>query len=281
MNAAEVILEEGIWMPPGGHPRVSYRRWKPPLCQALIIVAHGFGEHGGRYEAFAKTLALRGIGVAVPDLIGHGRSDGQRGDLGCVEDSARLFEAMAEEALLPKAGLTNYTLFGHSFGGLLAIAVALRGPRSLQKLIVQSPFLDVGFPIPPWKRFLASVLACCWPNAALPMDLDAEGLSHDAAVVAAYRQDPLVHNRMSARTYRSIQEVRGVVLEKAASITIPTLLLCGSEDRIVSVPKAQEWFRSLTCKRHFELLPMSRHELHHEAVRDQVLTWIADWTLQG
>lgn len=41
---------------------------------AVLAIAHGIGEHAGRYEEIGKELAKKKIAVYAMDFIGHGRS---------------------------------------------------------------------------------------------------------------------------------------------------------------------------------------------------------------
>ena len=276
-----VACLEGSWREPSTQRKLSYHLWKPPTSRALLVLMHGFGEHSGRYQAFAAALAEQGICVAAPDLWGHGRSGGNRGDMvdvmPCVSDGLRL----TAEVFLPESGQTHYALFGHSFGGLLVIRWALERPPHLRGVVVQSPLIEVGFPIPGWKQVIASLLADCWPTCSLSMNLDSSALSHDASVVEAYRLDPLVHNSMSARAYRAILQTRDVVFARASECQTPTLLLCGAEDRIISVAAAQRWFEQLTCEKRMVMFPGCYHELHHEPVRQEVFQLVRDWVLES
>jgi alpha-beta hydrolase superfamily lysophospholipase len=245
-----------------------------------LVIVHGFGEHSGRYEPFAHALAEHGIGVAAADLWGHGRSGGRRGDVEQVDDYVQHVWRMTNEVFLPESGQAKYALFGHSFGGLVAILWALSNPTNLRRLVIQSPLLEVGFPIPRWKSAAASLLARCWPTFTFPMNLDIGALSHDPAVVQAYRADPLVHNSMSARTYCSILRAQGGAFERVSMLRVPLLMLCGSADRVISVETAQRWFDRLGCEKRSVTFPACYHELHHEAVRGEVLRLIRDWTLE-
>ncbi len=274
-----VSSQEGSWTEASTGRTYAYRLWKPSTTQALLVLLHGFGEHSGRYHQLATSLAERGICVAAPDLWGHGRSGGARGDLGdvtrCVNDLATL----TRDTFLSESGQARYALFGHSFGGLAAICWTLNEPHALRCLIAQSPLLEVGFPVPIWKRVAAAVLATSWPTYSLSTDLDVGALSHDPAVVQAYRVDPLVHNKMSARTYRSILHVRDDAARRAHQSHVPTLLLCGGGDRIISLKAARRWYDSLTCEKRIVEFPNRYHELHHEDVQDQIDGLVQEWVL--
>lgn len=276
---SNVTYLEETWVDPSSQRSLYYRLWRPAATQALLVIVHGFGEHGGRYAHFAQTLAEQGVSVAAPDLWGHGRSGGAHGDIEevsrYVEDCARI----THEVFLRESGQQRYILFGHSFGGLVAILWALRDSTRLARLIVQSPLLEVGFPLPRWKTALARLLAACWPTASFAMDLDLGALTHDPTVIEAYRTDPLVHNAMSARTYCSMLRARDDAMQRASTLQVPVLLLCGSADRIISVDAAQRWFDQLRAEKSCVLFPDGYHELHHEPVKDDVQRHVLQWTL--
>ena len=276
-----VVYSEGSWTQPSSQRAFSYRLWHPPRVGAVLIVVHGFGEHSGRYESFARSLAEQSIFVAAPDLWGHGRSGGARGDLGSIADCVQDLWTLTEAVFLPRSGRTAYAVFGHSFGGLVAVQWALRSPSNLQRAVIQSPLIEEAFQIPRWKKAAAAVLASVWPTAPFSMNLDAEALSRDPLIVQAYRTDPLVHNRITARTYRSIVQARDDAFARAPVLRTPVLFLCGTEDRIVSVAAAQRWFDRLAGEKRRVIFSGCYHELHHEAVRDDVLRLVRGWTLEA
>src|SRR4029077_10149052 len=58
--------------------RIEHQTWVPPDPHAVVVVAHGFAEHGGRYAHLAERLNQAGYAVRIPDHRGHGRSEGAR-----------------------------------------------------------------------------------------------------------------------------------------------------------------------------------------------------------
>ncbi len=276
-----VSCVEGQWTEPSSGRAWYYWVMQPPHPRALVVIVHGYGEHSGRYRAFARRLAEQGLCVAATDLWGHGRSGGRRGDIENVAGCVKQINLLTAQVFSPQSGHSRYVLFGHSFGALVAITAALKEPAHLRRLVIQSPLLEVAFPIPRWKTAAATVLARCWPTFSVSMGLDATMLSHDPAVVQAYRTDPLVHSAMSVRSYDSLLRAQDDVFVRAGALHIPVLLLCGSADRVVSVEAAQRWFGLLRCEKRCVVFPDAYHELHHETVRDDVLRLIGDWALQG
>ena len=266
----------GLWTPPSGKPPLFVRHWRLPEARETLLIVHGFGEHGGRYETFARAMADRGISSLCPDLYGHGRTPGRRGELASLDDSVQVLSELAGEQIASG----RLSVFGHSFGGLLAILWALRDPSHMRCLAVQSPLLEVGFPIPRWKSALAEALAVVWPNASLGLGLDAAWLSHDPQVADDYRRDPLVHQRMTAGTYARLQHAKGEAMAQATRLRVPTLLLYGLEDTIISIAHCERFAQSLQCPKRVVMFPHARHELHHETIRSDAADAIAQWLEQ-
>lgn len=272
--------EGGAWTQPGTRRAFYYRLWRAADSRTLLVLIHGFGEHAGRYQRFASALAEQGITVAAPDLWGHGHSGGSRGDLGSVVRCAADLHALTHAVFLPRCGHDDYAIFGHSFGGLVAIQWGLDDP-DVRRMVVQSPLLAVGFPIPQWKELAAWVLGWCCPHGALAMNLDVNALSRNPAIVEAYRTDPLVHNRMSAGTYRAMRRAQDDAMTRAPTLRPPTLLLCGGADRIVSVEAARRWLSRVNCETHQVTFPACYHELHHEPVAAEVVQSVCHWVLEN
>jgi lysophospholipase len=272
-----VRSREGRFRYPADGRMLSYRLWEPTQQKLLLVIVHGFGEHGGRYDAFAQALAQQGVAVACPDLWGHGRSDGRRGDIEEFGQYLDALESLTWEAFLARSREAGFAVFGHSFGGLLAIHWALRQPKGLRRLAIQSPLLGVGFPVPKWKEQLLRSLGGFCRRLQLPTGLNPAWLSHDPSIVRDYRRDPLVHRLMSLRFYQMLQDAMRQAHEQASRLTRPMLLLYGTEDRVISVKACQAFFEQLTCEKRAVEFPGSYHELHHEPAKPLVIEEVLRW----
>jgi alpha-beta hydrolase superfamily lysophospholipase len=162
-------------------------------------------------------------------------------------------------------------LYGHSFGGLLALEQLLSHPAAYACAIIESPFLGTGFPIPAWKVWLGSRVAQIFPAAPFHMDLKLSGLCTARNMVEAYKQDPLVHNTMTAQTFLSIEAVQAKVMH-ATTLACPILMLTGGKDTIADVPKARTWFHNLRSAKESHHLPEAAHEMHNEPSFFQTLS---------
>ena len=272
-----VPCQVGTFRNPHNGRLLTYRLWEPASRQALVVIVHGFGEHSGRYEPFAQALAEQHVVVACPDLWGHGRSGGRRGDIERFEEYLDDLDALVSKVFMGRLPQPAWTVVGHSFGALVAIHWAFGKPPALRSVILQSPLLEVGFPIPAWKARLITRLAPWWPRLPISIGLNPAWLSHDPAVVQRYQDDPLVHHTTTLRGAVALQDAMRYAMEHATQVTIPTLLLYGMEDRVVSVDACWRFAERLVCEKRVVGFPDAYHELHHEAVQPAIVEEVMRW----
>jgi alpha-beta hydrolase superfamily lysophospholipase len=219
----------------GDGDNIALQDWPLPEGLALrgvVLIVHGLGEHAGRYDRVARRLNRWGFAVRGYDQYGHGESDGVRGTL---PSSARLLDDLSDVIESTRARMATglpLVLLGHSMGGLVAAChVALR-KRRVDGLVLSSPALDPG--LSGLQKLLLSFLPRVAPNFTMGNGLDPDFISHDAGVVAAYRTDPWVHDRVSGRLARFIADGGPVAMARAKEWKVPTLLMYAGADKLVN-----------------------------------------------
>ncbi|RQO53570.1 alpha/beta hydrolase [Variovorax sp. KBW07] len=261
---------------PDGETLALRRLPAPGKPRAVVVVVHGLGEHAGRYHALAEDLHEWGFAVWAHDHHGHGESTGARGGL---PSELRLVDDLAlviDDARSQNPGLA-LVLLGHSLGGLVAASLVGRGVRPVDGLVLSSPGLDPG--LNGVQKALLAVLPRIAPNLRVGNGLDDNYLSHDAAVVQAYRDDPLTHDRIGSRLARFLAYEGASVQQRAADWPVPTLLLYAGDDRLV-VPAASRAFAAAAApsgmvEAHcFESL---YHEIFNELEAEPVFTALRRW----
>ena len=127
---------------------IFYRRYEAETEKARMIVAHGLGEHSGRYRNIVAPMLSEGVSIWAPDHRGHGRSGGRRGHVvrfdRYVEDLHQLVSLARKD--LP-AG-RNCFLLGHSMGGLIAARYAQQHAAGIDALILSSPAIGMVVAVP-------------------------------------------------------------------------------------------------------------------------------------
>jgi alpha-beta hydrolase superfamily lysophospholipase len=214
-----------------------------------VVVMHGFGDHCGRYQHLARFFNDCGLSVRCYDHRGHGRSQGARGDVingdPMIQDAEIIIEDFAAHFAAPPF------LYGESMGGLFAARFALRRLLPLRGLILASPALAVR--LSRFQNMLFKVMEVLAPWFAVPVGLSATSLSHDRSVAAAYKSDPLVHGRISARLMRSMLSSMAYCQSYASTLSVPTLVLVAGDDHLVD-PEGSKGF--------FSRLPPGLAQLH-------------------
>src|SRR5438874_1310342 len=165
----------------GTQGRVAVRCWPNADARYIALIAHGYGEHIGRYEHVAERLVAHGATVYGPDHLGHGRSEGERALIADIDDIVTDLHAVAERSRADHPGLP-VVLIGHSMGGIIASAYAQRHRDELAALVLSGPAIGGN---PAFEGLLALD-----PIPDVP--IDPEILSRDPEVGRRYAEDELV-----------------------------------------------------------------------------------------
>lgn len=251
--------------------------WLPEGApRAAVCLVHGLGEHSGRYSHVAAALNQAGYALLAFDLRGHGKSPGQRGHAPSWDVLLDDITLLLQEAAQRFPDYPRF-LYGHSLGGILVLSYALRRKPQVAGAIVTSPLLRTAFQPPAWKLWLGKTLYNLAPSFALSNELDPRGLSHDQRVVDAYVNDPLVHNRVSARLAMDMLQAGEWALEHAAEFSLPLLLMHGAADPICSPQASSEFAARVPGDCTFKLWDGLYHETHNEPEQGQVFRFMVEW----
>ena len=256
------------------------RAWASESPRALVAVAHGIGEHTGRYAALAGDLVRAGYTVAALDWPGHGEAPGPRGDVrSWVWLRDRIIPAMftATRGLPGQPEELPHVLLGHSMGAVLALDFALAHPREIVGVAASAPALKSAMP-PWWKLVLANIALATAPSVGFPTGIEEGGISRDPQVVRLRDEDRLVHGKISPRLYHSFTEARQRVLRDARRLAVPALVMHGTADQVVD-PEGSREFCAATPRglaRHVEY-PGAYHEIFNDFGRDEVVRDLVGW----
>lgn len=257
--------------------RLALRVW-PAEGRGWVAIVHGYGEHSGRYEAFARWLNGQGWSAAACDLRGHGQSPGRRGHIRTFADYLRDVAALHAFAAKEARGQPLF-LLGHSLGGLIALHYAQTRSGDFSGLVLSAPFLELAMPVPRWKRVLAPALARLWPTFSTPSGLRGELGTHDPEAATAYDRDPLVLKRATARWLAEVLRAQGEALAGAPKLALPLLVLHGEADPVASPAAARRLLasagsRDKTLHMYSGFLHEVLNELGKERVWEDVGAWL-------
>ncbi len=268
----------------GSGPRIATYAWLPEgPPRATLVVAHGAGEHMGRYAHLVERVTAAGIAVHGLDHRGHGRSEGARGVVDKLTDAAKDVGTLVEQVREPGVPLF---LLGHSMGGPIALQHALDHPEGLAGLVLSSPALTLGSgPVLlraiARTRVLPLLISRYKPELGM-LQLDHEGISRDPAEVQAYAEDPLVfHGPLPARTTVEIAEfILTTFPRRTRELRLPLLAMHGEADPITPCVAAEDAYsRANSRDKTLKLYPGAFHELFNELpeTRDRALGDLVGW----
>jgi alpha-beta hydrolase superfamily lysophospholipase len=259
--------------------------WTRAEPRGVLVIVHGFGEHGGCYRQVAEALgpALEYEIVSV-DQRGHGRSAGRRGVVRNYDELLADVRASVDWAAGQRPGLPCF-LLGHSNGGLLAMRLVLDADRAgsargadLAGLILSNPALQVVTPISPLKLAVGRFLLHAAPWFTLPGKLDPVLLTSDPAMQREHQTDPLRHSRISPPLFFGMDDAGPRARQQAGAITQPVLMLLGGSDPVIDPTTSTLAFEDLGSRdKTLKLYPEMLHEPLNERGREQVFADIEEW----
>jgi len=261
-----------------GNFNLYWRCWLPDgTVKAVILVAHGLGEHIGRYTNLVNNVVPLGYAVYGLDHQGHGRSEGTRIFVNRFQtylDDLKTFYDMVRK---DNPGI-KIILYGHSMGGLIAAAYTLQHQAEIDGLVVSAPALKEGESITPATKAMAKILSVITPKLGVQA-LDSAYLSHDKTVVEAYDKDPLVYRgKITARLGSEMFSTMSKVEAQMTSITLPLLILQGSDDKLVNEAGAKMLYEKAGSKdKTLKIYDGFYHEVHNEPGNARVFADLENW----
>ena len=254
------------------------RYWRRTAPRAVLVIAHGYGEHGGAYRRVALAVAERSdFDVVAVDFRGHGRSPGARGVVRSYDDLTNDLLCTLDWASERVPGVNLFVL-GHSNGGQVALRAVLTDPRKVRALVLTNPVLRVAVEVPPAKLRVARFLARHAPWVTLKGSLKPEVLTRDPEIQQEHRTDPLRHSRMSAPLFFGMIEGGAMLMERAGETQTPVLMLLGGQDTVTDPSVARAFFDRIgTADKTLTIYPKMLHEPLNDIGRVQVLDDVLRW----
>lgn len=260
----------------------------PGNPRAVIQLAHGMGEHIGRYDWSARSLVAAGFAVFGNDHRGHGRAItpstpmgdfGEGGFASLISDMRALSRHC--RALFHDAPLI---LLGHSMGSFAAQLYCIDDANLLAGVILSgSGALDqIAAAVSAHIAPLDDMLNGAFAPARTPFDW----LTRDQIAVDAFIADPLCFPELTARSAESVLGFAPLLADpdKLAKIRhdLSLLLISGGLDPIGNQGQgvellAQRYRAAGLNDVQTKVYEGARHELLNEVNRDEVLEHLTDW----
>lgn len=257
---------------------IYYQSWLPKGdIKALILVVHGLGEHSGRYTNLVNHVIPLDYGVYSWDHIGHGRSDGMRKYIDRFPDFTNVVAQYFQQIKLAHPELPIFIL-GHSMGGLITADYLLDHQADFKGAIFSAPALKVAGGVNPFTLYGGKLLSAIYPKFGMA-PLDSSAITRDLKVLEESRKDPLTnYGKTSVRLLAELVDAMARFKEEAKTLTLPILVLQGSDDQVVDPTGANLLYESVSSTdKTLKIYPDLYHEVFHEPERESVLADVEEW----
>lgn len=250
---------------------------------AVVQLAHGVGEHAGRYRALAEHLAANGYAVYADDHLGHGRTGLEQwhgdatklGTLGpgglraAVRDVHAFTELIRDEN--PDLPLVYV---GHSWGSLIGQMLLNRHSEDYDAVVLSGTAY----------RVLGSMNGGDLNKRHAHLGTTgAEWLSRDPAVAQAFIDDPLTTLTPLQKLFGMADAAR-LLGRPARNLPrdLPLLIQVGSEDPLGGPASARKLEHSYRTRSKLSDLTTivydgARHEIFNETNREEVFADLTAW----
>ncbi len=254
---------------------IYFQNWLPEgEPKGILLIVHGLAEHSGRYMNVVNHFVPQGYAVYGLDHLGHGKSSGTRVYVKRFEDYAETLKIYFDRIHPSKPVF----LVGHSMGGLIGAIYLLDHQAELTGAVLSGPAVKVPDKITPGIIFVGKVLSALVPKFGL-LELEAEGVCRDSAVVNAYINDPLVYRgKTTARLAAEMLKAMQMIGIRASKIALPIMIVQGGADRLVAPAGARMLYDSVgSAEKELRVYEGFYHEVFNEPEHEKVLADVERW----
>lgn len=239
--------------------QIYFRRWRARGPRVVLI--HGFGTANTSWSAVGPLLARAGYDTYALDLGGFGLSSkAWEAPYGHGEQADLVAAWMAQ------LGLDSATIVGHSMGGNVAAHLALRHPRRVARLVLETPAILSGLVTTPRRLRTLVQVPALRQAARLAVRRIIE--RSDFSQFEASNPQVLRVLRTADWDLALVAMVRDswanrLTPEELRRITVPTLLLWGADDQTIPVTDSVR-LQALLPHARFVSMPDAGHMAHEE-----------------
>ena len=300
------MTTDSFWLDANDRTGLFVNRWLPTgAAKAIVLLAHGMAEHGGRYARLGRALCDAGFGLYVHDQRGHGKT-AEGGTPGYFADHDGWCAVVSDVASLQQhinqahPGIPVF-LLGHSMGSYIAQSYLVHHSASLHGAILSASNFQ---PVMLYRAasLIAHVERCrqgpkgrsaliewlsfgSFNKAFTPNRTRYDWLSRDPAEIDAYAADPLCGFRCTNQLWidllDGLQEISKPANLSQIDASLPILVIGGECDPVSAGKRLTDLANALRQSGNpsvqLKVYPQARHELFNETNRDAVMDDVIAW----
>ncbi|NKI31503.1 alpha/beta hydrolase [Croceivirga thetidis] len=290
---------------------ICYYKWEAAegtVLRGVIQIAHGIGEHAGRYETIANRLQKEGFTVYANDHRAHGKTAEIKRLFGYYDGDDYFGDAVADmhsltTLMCQEHPNTKFILFGHSMGSLLSRKYVLEHGSDIDALILSGTanfIKGLGHFGLASTKLVSAFRGRERSNETLrafffdefnkkfkPNRTKLDWISSDETAVDIFEADPYRIENFSIGVFADILTNSRQLNKPEAFIStpddLPILIFSGDEDPVGEMGKgvtkvAKNYRENGNNELTFNLYKGGRHEMlneiNSEEVEEDIITWL-------
>ena len=255
---------------------IFYRVWNYNPSQKTIVILHRGHEHSGRLQAFAEDEQFVHFNIFGFDMrgLGHTSQPVSPHFMDYVRDLDAFVKYLHEQY-----GIVERDIFvvANSIAGVIVSAWCHDFAPRIAGMALLAPAFTIKLYVPFAKTGIA-LAARLFKHLTVPSYVKSKVLTHDVEQQKAYDTDPLITREIDAHYLLDLLKAGKRIVEDAAAITIPTLLLSAGKDYVVKDDMQKRFFVDISStQKRFIKLKGFYHGLLFETQREQVYNPIAEF----
>lgn len=241
----------------------------------VVVLLHGFAGWSDTWAEMATRLVTRHKRVIAIDMIGAGASSRSTNPSDYTTDA----QARMMLTILQQLGVASATVIGHSYGGRVALQMALLDPSRIKKIIALAPEAYATDRPPMAKLVVVPVIGFAlafWSTAPSLIGVGLRSVSKrkewvSIAEIARYAAPLRIKGHLRAQITQSAAPKDGdmPVPRHLGRITCPVYLIWGDSDPVFSATDGLKLVEHLP-NAHLAVIPNCGHLPHVEAADE---TW--------
>lgn len=255
---------------------IFYREWNFQPTQKNIIIIHRGHEHSGRLNEIAESAQFSKFNIFAFDLRGHGHTKTEASSvfMDYVRDLDSFSQFLTAEYNIK---ISEIFVLANSIGGVVASAWAHDFAPDIAGMALLAPAFRINL-IVPFANEMITLGTKLKKGLVIKSYVKAEMLTHDPEEQKAYDTDPLITRSIDAELLIDLAKAGKRLVEDAAAIDTPTLILSAEKDKVVFNTDQQVFFDRLDTElKKIEILPDFFHGILFETKKEMVYDKIRDF----
>ena len=246
-----------------------FYEWNYKPGQKTLIVIHRGHEYGERLQEFATHSLFASYNIFAFDMRGHGHTKAAVSP--AFMDSVRDLDTFAK-FLGQRYGVREEDIFvvANSIGGVITSAWAHDFSPRIAGMALLAPAFEINLIVPLAKQAIELMLKVN-PKLIVKSYVKSKMLTRDPEQQRAYDTDRFITRSINGKLLIDLANAGKRLVEDAAAITTPTLVLSAEKDFVVINRQQKQFYVNLSSEtKEFITLEGFHHGILFEQGREEV-----------